>query len=373
MREFKYNVLPTNFRLPNKQLYGGTWVWGYRQPDQLDDPTKNSYLGPVIVATRGTPTEIKYVNQLTTGAATNVLAYKYSIDQTLHWAAPTGEALNADGSMGMGMLPSGDRADTYKGPIPAVPHLHGGEVPALIDGTPDSWFTGDGQYHGKAFYSKDGSEGVPPCNYAIYRYPNKQEAALLWFHDHTLGATRANVYCGLAGAYLLTDPNLQLPAGFDQLPLTPLVIQDRSFDTNGQFLLPAGSPNTPNPDHPYWVPEFVGDTILVNGKVWPFMQVEPKRYRFLIINGSNARTYELFLTNTVTKVNGPAMWQIGTDGGLPGFGGQDRSQRAQGPAPAPGDDARRARRPDHRLRGQGRADAGAQKRCQNSLPGWISA
>ena len=107
-----------------------------------------------------------------------------------------------------------------------------------------------------------------------------------------------------------------MPAGFDQLPLTPLVIQDRSFDTNGQFLLPAGSPNTPNPDHPYWVPEFVGDTILVNGKVWPFMQVEPKRYRFLIINGSNARTYELFLTNPVTKVNGPAMWQIGTDGGF---------------------------------------------------------
>ncbi len=196
---------------------------------------------------------------------------------------------------------------------------------------------------------------------------------MLWFHDHTLGATRANVYCGLAGGYLLTDPNLQMPAGFDQLPLTPLVIQDRSFDTNGQFLLPAGSPNTPNPDHPYWVPEFVGDTILVNGKVWPFMQVEPKRYRFLIINGSNARTYELFLTNTVTKVNGPAMWQIGTDGGY-----LDTAVKIDPNAPK-GQLQRLVMMPGERVdliidfAGMGRADAGAQKRCQDSLPGWISA
>jgi spore coat protein A len=84
------------------------------------------------------------------------------------------------------------------------------------------------------------------------------------------------------------------------------------FDTNGQLFFPNVGIN---PEHPYWIPEFVGDTIVVNGKVWPFLEVAPKRYRFLIINDSNARTYELFLVNPVTKVMGPTIWQIGTDGG----------------------------------------------------------
>ena len=77
------------------------------------------------------------------------------------------------------------------------------------------------------------------------------------------------------------------------------------FDTNGQLYFPAGLPFIPNPEHPFWVPEFVGDTIVVNGKVWPFLNVEAKRYRFLIVNGSNARPYELFLINQATGADGP--------------------------------------------------------------------
>ena len=92
----------------------------------------------------------------------------------------------------------------------------------------------------------------------------------------------------------------------------PLVIQDRMFDTTGQLYFPNLGIN---PEHPYWIPEFVGDTIVVNGKVWPFLNVQAKRYRFLVVNGSNARTYELFFVNPKTKANGPAIWQIGTDGG----------------------------------------------------------
>jgi FtsP/CotA-like multicopper oxidase with cupredoxin domain len=84
------------------------------------------------------------------------------------------------------------------------------------------------------------------------------------------------------------------------------------FDTSGQLYFPNLGIN---PEHPFWVPEFVGDTIVVNGKVWPFLSVQPKRYRFLFINGSNARTYELFLVNPTTKLMGPPIWQIGTDGG----------------------------------------------------------
>jgi spore coat protein A len=295
MTEFQSMVMPTGFVPANGQPYTGTWVWGYRTSNQVAgiDPTP-SYIGPVIVAERGTPTEIKYINNLGNTTTSKVTAYTQSTDQTLHWADP---------------LDSGMNMNHYDGPIPAVPHLHGGEVPPVIDGGPDQWFTSDGNYQGNAFYTKDGSSS----NYAIYRYPNAQEAASLWFHDHTLGATRLNVYAGLAGAYILTDPALNLPANLQgPADIVPLVIQDRMFDTNGQLYFPNVGIN---PEHPYWLPEFVGDAIVVNGEVWPYKDVEQKRYRFLFLNGSNARPYEMFLTDPITKLPGPPMWVIGTDGG----------------------------------------------------------
>lgn len=299
MREFQAQVLPAGF--PQ------TRVWGYLQPGQTSRP---SYLGPVIVTERGTPTEIKWVNQLGDTADSHVPAWVSSTDQTLHWADPlNGEANACAEAVEPARPPTGDCALHYQGPIPAVPHLHGGEVPPVLDGGPDAWFTSDGAYHGHAFYSGDRSTS----NYAIYRYPNVQQAAPIWFHDHTLGLTRLGVYAGLAGAYLITDPANPPPAGLPS-PV-PLAIQDRMFDTNGQLFFPAGVPFIPNPSHPFWVPEFIGDTIAVNGRVWPFLEVEPKRYRFLFLNGSNARGYEMFLVNRDTKVVGPAMWQIATDGG----------------------------------------------------------
>ncbi|MHB9032634.1 MAG: multicopper oxidase family protein, partial [Anaerolineae bacterium] len=200
------------------------------------------------------------------------------------------------------------------GPIPATPHLHGGFVPPEIDGGPDSWFLSDGSKVGTGYYSKDGNA---PKNYCIYRYPNDQELGLIWFHDHTLGATRLNVYAGLAGAYVVQDPNA-VPANLP--PLFPLVIQDRMFDTNGELFFPSASNggilSALNPQHPYWVPEFVGDTIVVNGKSWPYMNVEPRRYTFPIINGSNARTYGLSFIDQVSKNKGPSLWVIATDGGF---------------------------------------------------------
>jgi FtsP/CotA-like multicopper oxidase with cupredoxin domain len=302
MTEFLAQVLPTG--LPK------TSVWGYLQTGQT---TRASYLGPVIVATRGTPTEMKFVNNLGSTATTNVLAYRYSTDQTLHWADPLNNEANMWNHMVMPPAFGSEGAANYNGPIPGCVHLHGGEVPPVLDGGPDAWVTSNGTYKGHAFYSKDGAAAT---NYHIYRYPNKQEGAPIWFHDHTLGATRLNVYAGLAGGYLINDPPndpTNLP------PLVPLVIQDRMFDTNGQLFFPADSAGgvlwTLNPEHPYWVPEFVGDTIVVNGKVWPFKNVEPKRYTFLFLNGSNARTYEMLLVDPVSKNFGPPMWVIGTDGG----------------------------------------------------------
>lgn len=355
MCEFRSKVLPDG-AVTN---YQGTWVWGY-----LVDPTGNStcadlinqysqssgvlntFTGPVLVNERGSSTDINFVNDLGNTATTNVLAYKYSTDQTLHWADP----LAADRGMAnechmksvmmqytdshgnpVGYAPPGDAcAQNYDGPIAAIPHLHGAEVPPEIDGGPDAWFTSDGQHFGSRYYTA----GVPG-NSVLLKYPNTQPAAPLWFHDHTLGATRLNVYAGLAGGYLIEDPGITpvgtkttagvpgtctkgcLPANLQPLSsVIPLVIQDRMFDENGQLFFPAdsagGSLSALNPEHPYWVPEFMGDTIVVNGKAWPYLNVEPKRYRFLFLEGSNARPYNLTIPNGNSLLT---MWVIGTDGG----------------------------------------------------------
>jgi spore coat protein A len=315
MREFRAAVLPSAFVLPNGGQYLGTWSWGYRAGVKGTDPA-GTYIGPVIVASRGTPTQVRYVNDLTT----DEIGWREWTDQTLHWADPLNGGANACAhGIVPGQPPSGYCADHYGGPAPAVAHLHGAETPPVLDGGPDAWFTSDGAYHGHAYYT--GAGGA--ANEAIYRYLNTQEAAPIWFHDHVLGATRLNVYAGLAGAYPLIDPDLSLPTGLHPVGLQqgasgpvdyliPMVLQGRSFDTDGQWLFPTTGIN---PEHPFWIPEFEGDTTVVNGKVWPFLNVEPRRYRFLFINGSNARAYEMFLTNPVTKVNGPPIWQVGTDGG----------------------------------------------------------
>lgn len=319
MEQFQSYILPTGTL--GRGVKTPTWVFGYKFKGAAYPTIPETYLGPAILATRGTPTEIKFINNLPTGANTNVLAWKYSTDQTLHWADPLNNEMNMWNHMAMPPAVGSEGAQNYGGPIPAVVHLHGGEVPPVVDGGPDAWVTSDGSKRGHAFYSKD---STTTGNYHIYSYPNSQEASMIWFHDHALGITRLNVYAGLAGAYPIVDPSLTLPTGLTPTgigseTIIPLVIQDRMFDTAGQLFFPsdtaAGLVWTPNPEHPYWVPEFVGDTIAVNGKVWPYLSVEPKRYRFLVVNGSNARTYELFLINPATNVMGPPIWQIGTDGG----------------------------------------------------------
>jgi len=305
-REFRSLMLPRNLVLPNGQPYGGTWVWGYIGGAAVPSGVRDTYTGPVVVGARGTPTEVNFVNDLGSALTSRVRFWRDATDQTIHWADPLG---------------TGHSMDHYAGPIPVVPHLHGGEVPPVLDGGPDAWYTSDGKYKGHAYYTKPTKGKKAPGNQAIYRYPNTQEAAPLWFHDHLLGATRLNVYAGLAGAFPLVDPGLALPAGLHPVGLQrgasvdyviPLVIQDRMFDTEGQLYFPSVGIN---PEHPFWIPEFTGDTICVNGKAWPYLNVEPRRYRFLFINGSNARTYEMFFVNPITKLMGPSMWQIATDGG----------------------------------------------------------
>lgn len=140
---------------------------------------------------------------------------------------------------------------------------------------------------------------------------NQQEPTTLWYHDHALGITRLNVYRGLAGFYLLRDPRNPLDGKHSPLPKgkyeIPLAIQDRSFYDNGSLAFPTVGVNPAV--HPYWRPTFVGDTIMVNGRVWPNLDVEPRQYRFRVLNGSNTRFYQLAFSNQMPFL------QIGTDGG----------------------------------------------------------
>jgi spore coat protein A len=298
MKEFKANILPAATKLPKKGAYGGTWVWGYRKADAT--ATKDTYIGPVFVVERFSPTQVQWWNKLPASSATSqVLFWQGATDRTLHWADP---------------LNQGHQMTNYSGPIPAVVHLHGGEVPPQLDGGPDSWFVSDGSAKfGHSYHTKPG--GSTANNQATYNYPNSQEAAPIWFHDHALGITRLNVYAGMAGGYIITDPDANPPSLSvlnNAAKIIPIVIQDRMFDVNGQLFFPSAGIN---PEHPFWVPEFVGDVIVVNGKSWPFLNVGLNTYRFLFLNGSNARAYELDLFDRATGLPGPPMWVIGTDGG----------------------------------------------------------
>lgn len=306
MQEFQQKILPKSvYASLSSSFSPGTWVWGYKVGSHPP-----SFPGVSIEARQGTPTTITYVNNLPSPANSQVEKY-LTIDQTIHWADP----FNQMGAM-----------TPYAGPIPTVVHLHGAEVPSAFDGGPSQWFTATG-LHGKAY----ATYAATSANAAVYRYPNTQPGTTLWFHDHALGMTRINVFSGMAAFYLLRDqfdtglPNnpLKLPAGAQEIEL---MIQDRQFDTNGQLLFPDGTPASnptgingppPNPGvHPFWIPEFFGDVIAVNGKSWPFLNVEPRRYRFRVLNASNARFYQMSLQDASGNPAGPPFWQIGTDGGL---------------------------------------------------------
>ena len=293
IEEFQQFVLPESVYsgLP-APFAQGTYLWGYRV-----DTTPPRYPGLTIEAQRGTPTTVTYLNNLPLQPQ---VQKHLTVDQTLHWADPLKE---------MGSF------SPYAGPPPIVTHLHGGEVPSESDGYPESWFTPGQAKTGPGFTTN------------VYNYPNGQAATTLWFHDHALGLTRINVYAGLAAFYLIRDgydtgvagTGLDLPSEKYEVELA---IQDHQFDTNGQLFFPAGEAAglngaPPNPEtHPFWIPEFFGDAIVVNGKTWPYLDVEPRRYRFRILNSCNARFLELSVARSKSDRPGPVMWQIGTDGGL---------------------------------------------------------
>ncbi|AXC11415.1 Multicopper oxidase [Acidisarcina polymorpha] len=221
-----------------------TRVWGYA----------NSFPGPTFDTRSGEALLVEWANELPG-------KHFLPIDHTLHGA------------------------EESKPEVRAVVHLHGGRTPAESDGYPESWFV--------------------PGKSATCFYPNHQEAAMLFYHDHTMGINRLNIYAGLQGLFIVRDAvedALNLPSGKYEIPL---LIFDRMLRTDGSLEYPtSGNPKSP------WVPEVFGDAILVNGKLAPYLEVEARKYRFRLMNGANGRFFRFSFGDLYE------FQQIGSDQGL---------------------------------------------------------
>ena len=233
-------------------------VWGYA----------GQYPGPTIEAEENHLVEIRWENCLPA-------RHLFEVDPHLHGAMPPAPEVRT------------------------VPHLHGSRTPAESDGLPEKWFA--------------------PGSSVLYHYPNCQPPATLWYHDHAVGITRLNVYAGLSGFYLLRsdrERSMNLPAGDYELPL---LLQDRTLDEHGQLVYRATVESGAKVPPGVWGPEFFGDLPVVNGAAYPYLEVEPRRYRLRMLNGANSRFFHLFfnLAQRVTDI--PSLMtfhQIGSDGGL---------------------------------------------------------
>jgi spore coat protein A, manganese oxidase len=295
MRQVSQNLLGAGFP--------STTVWGYSGVAQQAGLPETTYPGRTFVIQRDQPVRVHWTNNLPQRR------HLLPVDMTLHWADP------ATGTP-PGVYPTSG--------VPVVTHVHGGHSESDSDGLPEYWFTPGFAIKGPRWAKE------------TYVYDNDQEAGTLWYHDHALGITRLNVYAGLAGFYLLRDnvdtglPNnpLGLPANHPDLGETgvfyeiPIVIQDRLFDGNGNLFYPTTGPDLPSTaPNPSALPEFFGEFIIVNGVAWPVLDVEPRQYRFRLLNGSDSRFYNLWINSGSADMlnsdgNGPQIIQIGTDDAL---------------------------------------------------------
>jgi len=197
-------------------------------------------------------------------------------------------------------------------PVPIVNHLHGGRTPPEYDGYPTDLILPPGF---SIDHPHDPLARISAGEYE-YMYSNDQRAATLWYHDHRMDFTAASVWRGLAGFYILRDPDedhLPLPRGEREIAL---LICDRSFEADGSLRYPLRDPKLVSP--PAMLDDYMGgvlgDVILVNGAPWPRLEVDAVRYRFRVLNASNVRRYELTL-DPVPRGGLPFI-QIGSDGGL---------------------------------------------------------
>ena len=344
VRQFDQQILPPG--LPQ------TTVWSYGAIDAPGTVTEGgtfNYPSFSIEAEWGKRVRVKWINNLVDDNG-DYLPHLLPVDQTLHWANPTGDC--RDGSFRPDC--SGTDQSPYLGPVPMIVHVHGAETGEASDGYPEAWYLPAAnnippeiQFTRGSFF--DTFQATSPLgglwepSAAVFEYPNTQRATTLWYHDHTLGMTRANVYAGPAGFYLLRGgPDDQVvgtlpgPAPGRKDPPSrrfyeiPIAIQDRSFNDDGSLFYPDNRaffeglepaqlqiPFIPDPVvggpsdvAPIWNPEFFGNTIVVNGKTWPYLEVEQRRYRLRLLNGCQSRFLILKLSVDLPFV------QIGAEGGF---------------------------------------------------------
>jgi FtsP/CotA-like multicopper oxidase with cupredoxin domain len=346
MRQFAQQVLPAG--MP------ATTVWGY---GAIASESKRGLLlhnapSLTIEASYNRPVRVKWINDLidTDG---NFLPHLLPVDQTLHWANPPGGVTGRDDRPTFTETPG-----PYTGPVPIVTHAHGAVgVGDESDGYAEAWylpaannvpdgFANVGTWYdffaGKAAANHGATWGP---GFATFQYPNLGRAGTTWYHDHTLGMTRLNVYAGPAGFFIIrggpagddavVDSRTGLPASLpgpaprenDKFPPNKpyreiaIAIQDRSFNEDGSLFYPDtraffdqyAGPYIPHTDiSPMWNPEFFGNMIIVNGNTWPFQTVEQRRYRFRVLNGCQSR----FLILDFSDITGVEVWAIGNEGGF---------------------------------------------------------
>jgi spore coat protein A, manganese oxidase len=303
---------------------GPTTLRGYHSRANLGGTPPQRHLGGIIVAQRGKPVQLTFQNNLTGD-------HPLPVDTTI---------------MGAEL-----------GPNRVVTHLHGGLVPWISDGGPFAWFDNAGNYgpsaqSGNLNIYKALNPNLQPGQAEFY-YPLDQSARLLWYHDHAVGITRLNAYAGIATAMIVRDSfegnlrNKGLPDFIENGgPEIPIIIQDKVFvgkdihkEDRGWMDLPVphspGSlwyphvydaeigPGYPPPDENLSiVPEMFGDTMLVNGVVFPFAPVQPRRYRLRLLNACQARflNLQLYVDNGSGQPDktkpGPDFLVIGTEGGF---------------------------------------------------------
>ena len=322
-----------------------TTVWSYGNidfPGTVAQGGTFNYPAFTIEATWGKDTQVQWRNELV-DAAGNFLPHLLPVDPTLHWANPPGGLAGRDKRPVFGTTPG-----AYTGPVPIVTHVHGAHVSEDSDGYAEAWylpaannipvgFAQTGTFF-DYFSTKYNHNWMPGT--ATFKYMNDQRATTLWYHDHTLGMTRLNVYAGPAGFWLIrggpddvvrdsrdgSTAILPGPApGVGDDPLgeygeIPIVVQDRSFNVDGSLFFPdtraffdefTGPFIPDSPVSPIWNPEFFGNMMVVNGFTWPYLEVEPKRYRFRFLNGCNSRFLILQFDHPGVEV-----WQIGAEGGF---------------------------------------------------------
>ncbi len=383
VRQFKQQILPGglwNVVNGRTDAFPATTIWSYGPAgDPVPDasalgipagiaPAPNSqfnYPAYTMETTSNVRVDVKWINDLT-DENNNYLPHLLSVDQTLHWANPTGTGCR-NASMTTDCMTYND--SEYTGPVPIVTHVHGAHVDPHSDGYPEAWWLPNAldipsdYVRSGTFFDDSTGNNNGEMGFADYSYRQDQPATTLWYHDHALGMTRLNVYAGPAGFWLIRggeydgavdgkegrraklprpapvagqgvlELNLPSEKARRKLREIPIVIQDRSFNADGSLFYPDNRaffeglnvegeaeqfPNEPELQIPFvnnvdedsesdiskiWNPEAFFNVMVVNGVSWPTLEVAPALYRFRLLNGCNSRFLNLSMKRTGNQID----------------------------------------------------------------------